>query len=289
MKIAATYENGNIFQHFGRTDNFKVYTVENGEVVGAVVMNSNGIGHEALAGLLAENDISVLICGGIGSGAAAALSEAGVSVFSGAEGDADAAVQAFLRGELENAGINCDHHDHEEVEEEDCGGGCGGCGGGCGGCGGGCGGERQPLFEGTNVGKTLRVHYQGTFNDGTQFDSSYDRGEPLEFVCGMGMMIMGFDKACAEMKVGDIVNVHLMPEEAYGERDPQAVMTLNIADLPGSENLQVGQGVYLTNMYGQQFPVTVTDRTEENITFDANHSMAGKELNFKIEMVSIED
>ena len=66
-------------------------------------------------------------------------------------------------------------------------------------------------------------------------------------------------------------------------------MTLNIADLPGSENLQVGQGVYLTNMYGQQFPVTVTDRTEENITFDANHSMAGKELNFKIEMVSIED
>ena len=145
------------------------------------------------------------------------------------------------------------------------------------------------MFEGTNVGKTLRVHYQGTFNDGTQFDSSYDRGEPLEFVCGMGMMIMGFDKACAEMKVGDIVNVHLMPEEAYGERDPQAVMTLNIADLPGSENLQVGQGVYLTNMYGQQFPVTVTDRTEENITFDANHSMAGKELNFKIEMVSIED
>lgn len=289
MKIAATYENGNIFQHFGRTENFKVYTVENGEVVGAVVMNSNGIGHEALAGLLAENDISVLICGGIGSGATAALSEAGVSVFSGAEGDADAAVQAFLRGELENAGINCDHHDHEEVEEEGCGGGCGGCGGGCGGCGGGCGGGRQPLFEGTNVGKTLRVHYQGTFNDGTQFDSSYDRGEPLEFVCGMGMMIMGFDKACAEMKVGDIVNVHLMPEEAYGERDPQAVMTLNIADLPGSENLQVGQGVYLTNMYGQQFPVTVTDRTEENITFDANHSMAGKELNFKIEMVSIED
>ncbi len=289
MKIAATYENGNIFQHFGRTENFKVYTVENGEVIDAVVMNSNGIGHEALAGLLAENDISVLICGGIGSGATAALSEAGVSVFSGAEGDADAAVQAFLRGELENAGINCDHHDHEEVEEEGCGGGCGGCGGGCGGCGGGCGGGRQPLFEGTNVGKTLRVHYQGTFNDGTQFDSSYDRGEPLEFVCGMGMMIMGFDKACAEMKVGDIVNVHLMPEEAYGERDPQAVMTLNIADLPGSENLQVGQGVYLTNMYGQQFPVTVTDRTEENITFDANHSMAGKELNFKIEMVSIED
>lgn len=289
MKIAATYENGNIFQHFGRTENFKVYTVENGEVIDAVVMSAGGIGHEALAGLLAENDIAVLICGGIGSGATAALSEAGVTVFSGAEGDADAAVQAFLRGELDNAGVNCDHHDHEETEEG-CGGACGsGCGGGCGGCGGGCGGARQPIFEGTNVGKTLRVHYQGTFNDGTQFDSSYDRGEPLEFVCGVGMMIMGFDKACAEMKVGDIVNVHLMPEEAYGERDPQAVMTLKIADLPGSENLQVGQGVYLTNMYGQQFPVTVTDRTEETITFDANHAMAGKELNFKIEMVSIED
>ncbi len=287
MKIAVTYENGNVFQHFGRTENFKVYTVENGEVVDSVVMNSNGIGHEALAGLLAENDIAVLICGGMGSGAKAALSEAGVTVFSGAEGDADEAVQAFLRGELNDAGVNCDHHDHEEAEGG-CGGDCGsGCGGGCGGCGGGCGGARQPMFEGTNVGKTLRVHYQGTFNDGTQFDSSYDRGEPLEFVCGVGMMILGFDKACAEMAVGDIVNVHLMPAEAYGEHDPQAVFTVNIAELPGSEGLEVGQRVFLSNMYGQQFPVVVTARDEETITFDANHEMAGKELNFKIEVISI--
>ena len=71
-------------------------------------------------------------------------------------------------------------------------------------------------MEGKNVGKTCRTHYRGTFNDGTQFDSSYDRGEPLEFICGVGQMIRGFDAAVAEMEVGEKVNIHLMPEEAYG-------------------------------------------------------------------------
>ena len=78
--------------------------------------------------------------------------------------------------------------------------------------------------HGKNYGKTCRVHYKGTFNDGTQFDSSYDRGEPLEFLCGAGMMIRGFDAAVANMDQGDIVNVHLMPEEAYGPVYPQAIM-----------------------------------------------------------------
>ena len=82
------------------------------------------------------------------------------------------------------------------------------------------------MIEGKNVGKTCRTHYRGTFNDGTQFDSSYDRGEPLEFVCGAGMMIPGFDQAVANMTVGEIVNVHLMPSEAYGEADPTAVLTV---------------------------------------------------------------
>lgn len=286
MKIAVTYDNGNVFQHFGRTEQFKIYEVEDNKVVSSEVIGSNGTGHGALAGLLAGQDVDVLICGGIGGGAQAALAEAGVELCAGAEGNTDEAVEAYLRGELVSTGANCDHH-HEEGH--DCGGHDDGhsCGGGCGSsCGGGCGSSR-PAFEGKNVGKTCRAHYRGTFNDGTQFDSSYDRGEPLEFVCGAGQMILGFDKAVADMEVGQTVDVHLMPEEAYGMPDPAAVFTVEIAQLPGSEELEAGQQVYLSNQFGQPFPVKVTAKDETTITFDANHEMAGKELNFRIELVEV--
>lgn len=148
-------------------------------------------------------------------------------------------------------------------------------------------GTNENTLTGRNVGKTCRTHYRGTFNDGTQFDSSYDRGEPLEFVCGAGQMIKGFDAAVADMEVGQIVDIHLMPEEAYGMPDPEAIFTLEIAQLPGSENLEVGQQVYLSNQYGQPFQVKVLEKEEKTITFDANHEMAGKELNFKIELVEV--
>ena len=284
MKIAVTYDNGQIFQHFGRTENFKVYEVEDGKVVSSEVIDSNGIGHGALAGLLADRAVDVLICGGIGGGAQAALAEAGVELCAGAEGDADQAMEAYLKGELISTGANCDHHgeghscgDHEEGHS---------CGSGCGdSCGGGCG--SHTTLTGRNVGKTCRTHYRGTFNDGTQFDSSYDRGEPLEFVCGAGQMIKGFDAAVADMEVGQVVDVHLMPEEAYGMPDPNAIFTLEIAQLPGSEELEAGQQVYLSNQFGQPFPVKVTAKDEKTITFDANHEMAGKELNFRIELVEV--
>ena len=286
MKIAVTYDNGNIFQHFGRTESFKVYEVEDNKVVSSEVIGSNGVGHGALAGLLSDQSVDVLICGGIGGGAQAALAEAGVELCAGAEGDADQAVEAYLKGELISTGANCDHHHHEDghscgdhEEGHSCGGGCGSS------CGGGCGFE--PALTGKNVGKTCRTHYRGTFNDGTQFDSSYDRGEPLEFVCGAGQMIRGFDAAVADMEVGQIVDVHLMPEEAYGMPDPNAVFTVEIAQLPGSEDLEVGQQVYLSNQYGQPFPVKVAAKEETTITFDANHEMAGKELNFRIELVEV--
>lgn len=286
MKIAVTYDNGNIFQHFGKTEFFKVYEVEGGKAVSSEVIGSNGVGHGALAGLLADRSVDVLICGGIGGGAQAALEEAGVELCAGAEGDADQAVEAYLRGELVSSGANCDHHHHEEGHS------CGGheeghsCGGGCGdSCGGGCG--ARPALTGRNVGKTCRTHYRGTFNDGTQFDSSYDRGEPLEFICGAGQMIRGFDAAVADMEVGQVVDVHLMPEEAYGMPDPNAIFTLEIAQLPGSEELEAGQQVYLSNQYGQPFPVKVAAKDETTITFDANHEMAGKELNFRIELVEV--
>ena len=281
MKIAVTYDNGNIFQHFGKTEFFKVYEVEDNKVISSEVIGSNGTGHGALAGLLAEQDVDVLICGGIGGGAQAALEEAGVELCAGAQGDVDQAVEAYLKGELVSTGANCDHH-HEEghscghhEEGHSCGGNCGGS------CGSG------PALTGRNVGKTCRTHYRGTFNDGTQFDSSYDRGEPLEFICGAGQMIRGFDAAVADMEVGQVVDVHLMPEEAYGMPDPNAVFTLEIADLPGSEDLEAGQQVWLTNQYGQPFPVKVAAKEEKTITFDANHEMAGKELNFRIELVEV--
>ena len=290
MKIAATYDNGNIFQHFGKTEFFKVYEVEDNKVVSSEVIGSNGTGHGALAGLLAEQGISVLICGGIGGGAQSALAEAGIELCSGAQGDADTAVDAYLKGELVSTGVNCDHHHHEaghSCGSHEDGHSCGGHEGGhsCGGCGGGCG--SQPSITGPNVGKTCRTHYRGTFNDGTQFDSSYDRGEPLEFICGAGQMIKGFDAAVANMEVGQVVDVHLMPEEAYGMPNPDAIFTLEIEQLPGSEDLTVGQQVYLSNQYGQPFPVKVNAKDEKTITFDANHEMAGKELNFRIELVEV--
>ena len=281
MRIAVTYENGQVFQHFGHTQEFKIYEVEDGKVVSSEIIGSDGQGHGALAGLLSNKSIDVLICGGIGGGAQAALSEQGIELCAGASGDVDAAVEAYLKGELVNSGVNCNHHgeghtcgDHEDGHS---------CGdhSSCGGC------HSKPEFEGKNVGKTCRTHYRGTFNDGTQFDSSYDRGEPLEFVCGAGMMIKGFDKAVANMEVGDKVDIHLMPEEAYGQRDEEAVFTVEISQLPGSEELVVDQQVYLQDPYGRPFPVKVVAKDDKTITLDANHEMAGKELNFTIELVEV--
>ena len=282
MIIAVTYEQGQVFQHFGHTEQFKLYEVEDGNVASTELLDSNGSGHGALAALLADVSIDVLICGGIGGGAQAALEERGIELCAGASGDADEAVAAYLRGELVNTGANCDHHGHRG-EDHACGEhGCGGHeDGGCSGCHG------EPAFEGKNVGKRVRAHYRGTFNDGTQFDSSYDRGEPLEFICGAGMMIPGFDRAVADMEPGEAKQIHLLPEEAYGEVDPQLLFPFEIAQLPGAETLSVGDQVYLQSPDGQAFPVKVVVKTDSVITLDANHEMAGKELNFQIELVEI--
>ena len=137
--------------------------------------------------------------------------------------------------------------------------------------------------------RTVRTHYRGTYNDGSQFDSSYDRGEPLEFICGAGMMIPGYDMAVADMEVGETRQVHLMPSEAYGEADPQAIFTIGLSQLSGAEELPVGAQVYLQGMNGQPIPVKIVAKDENTITFDANHEMAGKELNFTIELVEVLD
>lgn len=115
MKIAVTYENGMVFQHFGHTRQFKVYEVENGQVVEAKVLDTAGQGHGALAGFLTNAGVEALICGGIGGGAQAALAEAGIRLFGGVSGTADGAVEAYLAGNLGyDPEVRCDHHDQEE-------------------------------------------------------------------------------------------------------------------------------------------------------------------------------
>ena len=169
MKIAVTFDRGEIFQHFGHTEEFKVYEIADGKIQSSEVIRSNGSGHGALALLLRDEKIDVLICGGIGGGAQAALAEQGIELCAGASGNADKAVELYLKG----------------------------------------------------------------------------------------------------------------------EPDPNAIFTVEISKMPGSESLSVDDHVLLQNMYGQPFPVKVTAKDETTITFDANHEMAGKELNFHIELLEV--
>ena len=127
MKIAITYENGKVFQHFGHTENFKIYDVADGKIVSFEVVNTEGQGHGALSAFLKERGVEVLICGGIGGGAKQALSENGIRIFGGVTGDCDGAVNAYLKGELAfDPNVKCSHHDHEHAEGHTCGDhGCG--------------------------------------------------------------------------------------------------------------------------------------------------------------------
>ena len=117
MKLAVTYENGQIFQHFGHTEQFKIYEVADGTIVSEEVVDTNGSGHGALAGFLMQHGVEALICGGIGGGAQAALAEAGIKLYGGVSGEADAAVHALLAGNLGfNPDVQCSHHNQEHGE-----------------------------------------------------------------------------------------------------------------------------------------------------------------------------
>ena len=123
MKIAVTYENGQIFQHFGHTAQFKLYEVEDGKVVREAVVDTNGSGHGALADILKKLGVEALICGGIGGGAQNALADAGIRLYGGVSGSADTAVEDFLSGKLDyDPNVVCSHHEHEAGQ---------GCGGHC--------------------------------------------------------------------------------------------------------------------------------------------------------------
>ena len=127
MKIAITYENGQVFQHFGHTAAFKLFQIQDGKVLGSQVVETNGSGHGALAGFLAELGVDALICGGIGGGARYALAEAGIAVYGGVSGDADEAAEAFASGILNyDPCARCSHHDSHHGEGHTCGNhGCG--------------------------------------------------------------------------------------------------------------------------------------------------------------------
>lgn len=141
----------------------------------------------------------------------------------------------------------------------------------------------------SNEGKTVRVNYVGTLDDGTVFDSSIERGEPLEFVSMAGMMIPGFDEAVADMKVGETKKVHIPADEAYGQRDEELVQRIPKENVPDVDDLPVGQTVYMQAPGGQPFPVKVVEITDSDVVFDMNHEMAGKDLNFEITLEEIVD
>ena len=134
MKIAVTYKDGNVFQHFGHTEAFKVYNVENGEIVSAQVVSTAGQGHGMLAGFLKAGGVDVLICGGIGGGARNALAAQGIQLYPGASGDADQQVLNFVAGNLaynpdtmcnhHGEGHTCSGHGHDQGEGHTCGGNC---------------------------------------------------------------------------------------------------------------------------------------------------------------------
>ncbi len=139
-----------------------------------------------------------------------------------------------------------------------------------------------------NQGDSVQVHYKGTLNDGTQFDSSYDRGEPIAFTVGGGQMIEGFDKAVFGMTVGEVKNITLTPDEAYGDSDPAALTTLDKSTFPEGFEFNSGDRIPLLGPNGSHFIGTITEIRDTDITVDMNHPMAGKDLNFEIELVDLE-
>ena len=141
-------------------------------------------------------------------------------------------------------------------------------------------------------GNTVNIHYVGTFNDGKQFDSSHSRNETLSVTVGQGNLIKGFDRALIGMKVGETKKVHIKPAEGYGEYNPKAKAELPKDMFPAEvqNNLKVGMvlPLVLKQDPSQPFPATTEAIKEETYVFDLNHPLAGKELNFEIELLAIE-
>lgn len=141
-------------------------------------------------------------------------------------------------------------------------------------------------MEQAKAGDVVRVHYTGKLTNGDQFDSSNGR-EPLEFTVGAGQMIKGFDAAMPGMQVGEKKTINIAADDAYGQKDEQAIIEFPKENIPPDMKLEVGMQLQLTNENGQPFPVTVSEIKDDVVVLDANHHLAGKELVFDIELMEI--
>jgi len=135
-------------------------------------------------------------------------------------------------------------------------------------------------------GDTVRIHYTGTLTDGQTFDSSEGR-DPLEFTVGSGQIIPGLEAAIPGMEVGEKKTVEIAADDAYGQPDPNAQQAVPRAEIPDDIPLDLGTQLQVQTPQGQVMPVTVIEVTEEQVTLDANHPLAGKDLTFNIELVEI--
>lgn len=255
MKIAIPHIDGKVNECFEESNTLRIYEIQSRVVHSTYDIEQSCSDGNILADKLVSESIDGIICGNINEDTCEALIAKNIAIYSGADGETDQAIKQLLDGDVVDTS-------------------------------GAVPGMGVLIMEGKNAGKVVSVHYTGTFNDGTVFDSSYDRNEPLEFACGYGLMIAGFEKAVIDMEVGDKVDIHLEPSEAYGDYNPAAIVTYPLSSLPGLDNLQIGQQVS-SSVMGQTTIMTVIARDDESITFDSNHEMAGKELNFAIELLSI--
>jgi len=137
-------------------------------------------------------------------------------------------------------------------------------------------------------GDTVKLHYKGTLQDGTVFDSSEGR-DPLQFEVGAGQIIPGLDEALPGMAPGDTKSVTIEPEQAYGDTNPNAIQSVPRETIPAELEIAVGTALQVETTDGRQIPVTVTEINDENVVLDANHPLAGKTLTFDIELVAIGD
>ena len=141
-------------------------------------------------------------------------------------------------------------------------------------------------MEKTRNGDTIKVHYTGKLNDGTVFDSSQEH-EPLEFTIGSGQVIPGFDKGVVGMELNEKKSLNIPASEAYGDRKEELIIEVPKTELPDGFNPEEGQQLQMKNQDGQTFAVIVSEIRENSIKLDANHPLAGEDLNFDIELVEI--
>jgi len=137
-------------------------------------------------------------------------------------------------------------------------------------------------------GNIVTIHYTGRFRDGTQFDNSHERGQPLTTTVGSGELIAGFNNALVGMNEGENKTVTILAEDAYGTRHPEAVTTLERAAFPEGTELAAGMPIPLMNEDGDHLMATITEVTDESVTADLNHPLAGEDLIFEIEVLNVE-